>query len=310
MIQHRNLILAFVILFAMVGTILTLKVIYSVNLNFQPSSGIYDTPTLKVSPSFFDSGKAGKGSTLVPATPPRNPSDVTARAYLVGDVRTGRIYIESNAEAALPVASMSKLVTAFVATDELSPTTIIRITPEEMNVASDTSRISAGESFTLPELLYPLLLNSSNVAAEALASSTNRTKFLELMSSYAWEIGMPMTFFADPSGLNPQNQASARDLFALARYLYKFRPDILSLTRNIRVEAATTSYHGAHEFLSTHPFVSDPRFVGGKTGRTPEAGETMLTILNINGTPVAFIVLGSVSREGDTRKLIAKVVPN
>ncbi|MDE2233269.1 MAG: D-alanyl-D-alanine carboxypeptidase [Patescibacteria group bacterium] len=232
---------------------------------------------------------------------------MTAKAYLIGNVETGKIIMEKNADEQMPVASMSKLVTAIVATDTMSPTTTITITPAEAAAPPDGSGISAGESYSLRELLYPMLLDSSNIAAEAIASSTDRVKFLENMSSYAWEIGMPQAYFADPSGVNPHNEASAKDIFTLAKYLYKFRPDILKLTRTRSTSVATTSEHAAHDFESIHPFVSDPRFIGGKTGRTPEAGETMLTILNIDGIPTAFVVMGSAygAREGDTEILIS-----
>jgi D-alanyl-D-alanine endopeptidase (penicillin-binding protein 7) len=190
----------------------------------------------------------------------------------------------------------------------MSSTSVIEITKEETNYPPDASNLAAGEKFEARELVYPMLLDSSNIAAEALASSTNRAKFLELMSGYAWEIGMPNTFFADPSGLDFRNVASAKDIFALARYLYAFHPEILALTRTIHLEVATTSGHGAHNFNNIHPFVHDSRFIGGKTGRTPEAGETMLTILDIDGEPIAFIILGSNfgARENDTRILLDK----
>jgi len=247
--------------------------------------------------------KSSSSAAAAPAGPV-----VTARAYLVGDVSTGEVLMERDGKTVLPVASMSKLITAIAATDTMSPTTTVTITPPEYDVASDTSRIAPGETFTLSEMLYPLLLNSSNVAAEALASTSDRAKFLELMSSYAWEIGMPSTYFADPSGLSPQNQSTAEDFFALARYLYKSRPDILAITRTVSTSTATTTDHGAHDFASIHPFVTDPDFLGGKTGHTPEAGDTMLTILNIGGRPIAIIVLGadSGSRQSDTQILAAE----
>jgi serine-type D-Ala-D-Ala endopeptidase (penicillin-binding protein 7) len=231
---------------------------------------------------------------------------VTATAYLVGNAVTGKTYMSSNIGAALPVASMSKLLTAIVATDMFSPTTTIEITPADTEVASDTSDLIAGEHFTLRELLEPLLLSSSNMAAEAIAgtvvgsssptassSAKARYSFLEDMSQTAWKIGMPQAYFADPSGLDSHNQASAKDMFVLAQYLYKYRPDILDITRTAHAELATTSEHGSHEIDSTHPFVNDPRFIGGKTGRTFAAGETMLTILDIDDQPIVFIVLHS-----------------
>jgi D-alanyl-D-alanine endopeptidase (penicillin-binding protein 7) len=247
---------------------------------------------------------------ITPSAPPAIPpaDTVTAEAYLVGDAKTGRIYLEKNSGMILPVASMSKLITAIAATDRYSPTTTIEITEPETQVPPDPSGLTVGENFTVAELLYPLLMDSSNVAADALASSTGRIDFLESMSSYAWEIGMPHAFFADPSGLSERNAGTAVDFFALARYLYLDRPDILAVSCTIRASTATTTSHGAHDFVNIHPFVNDKRFLGGKTGHTLAALDTMLTIMNIAGHPIAVIVLRSYGeRARDTSLLIDKV---
>ncbi len=249
--------------------------------------------------------QAGEPQKVIPVV---KKDVITASAYLIGNLTTGKVYASSHPTQVLPVASMSKLITAIVATNTISPTTTIEITPLETNVASDTSNLMAGEKFEFKDLLYPMLLNSSNVAAEAVASSTLRSHFLELMSSSAWEVNMPTAYFADPSGLDPRNQASAKDIFALAQYLYVYRPDILQITRTVHTAVATTSDHGAHSFDSIHPYVKDERFIGGKTGRTLAAGETMLTILRINNEPIAFVVLHSNfgARASDTNLLIKK----
>jgi D-alanyl-D-alanine carboxypeptidase len=88
-----------------------------------------------------------------------------------------------------------------------------------------------------------------------------------------------------------------------------YRPDILTITRVPMFSIATTTEHGSHVFVSTHPFVNDPRFIGGKTGRTEEAGETMLTMMNIADQPIAFIILDARygARENDTKLLVEKV---
>ena len=247
----------------------------------------------------------------MPIASPKLPSipGVTARAYLVGNIETGKVYISRNRQVIMPVASMSKLVTAFAATDMLPASSTIEIIPQALLAPPDKSNLTAGERFTLHDILYPLLLDSSNVAAEAISSSTgNRDSFLLLMRSYAWEVGMPHSYFADPSGVSPQNAASAQDIFGLAKYLFNYRPDILALTRSGTTTVATTTDHGSHEFVSTHPFNGNPRFIGGKTGRTLEAGETMMTILDIDDQPIAIIILGARygSRESDTRILLQK----
>ncbi len=292
----------------------------------------------KIEPSFFGAPSGVSTSSkstrptgsLAPSVPiVAIPADtVSAEAYMVGDVATGKIYLKKNPSVILPAASMSKLITAIAATDSFAPTTTIEITPAEASVAPDGSALMAGERFTASELLYPMLLDSSNIAAEALASSTDRVPFLQLMSSYAWEVGMSGSFFADPSGLSEYDQGSAQGFFMLAQYLYRSRPDILAITKIVSISVATTTgyvplatttgfvpstamdapvSHGAHVFASIHPFVTDSRFLGGKTGHTNAALDTMLTILNIKGHPIAFIVLRSQNRLLDTDLLIGKV---
>ena len=236
-------------------------------------------------------------------TPEIKKSPISAKAFLVGNVETGEIYMYRNMNTVLPVASMSKLITAVASIDQysLSGTTTI----SEANLdRPDSVKYTSGEIFTVEEALQPLLISSSNIMAEALASTSNRAKFMELMSSYAWEIGMPSTYFADPSGISPLNISSASDFFALAKYLYKLRPDILKITKMDKVIMATTTEHGYHEIVSTHPFIYYPSYLGGKTGRTPQAKDTMLSILKIRDQPIAIIVLGSDNRKADSDYLI------
>lgn len=261
----------------------------SVEDNIIPDSSFYEKPVLD---------KAGKTT--------KQTSSISAKSYIVGDVSTGQIYIQKSPELVLPVASMSKLITAIVAIDRQGYSKVIK-TDDVIFANQDSTKIIPRENLTVNDLLYPLLLNSSNLVAEALASSTNRMNFMEDMSSYAWEIGMKDTFFADPSGLNPLNISSANDFFALAKYLYNSRTDILSITKNFEMTIATTTEHGFYKFRSTHPFVNHPDFLGGKTGRTNQARETMLTILSIKDKPIAIIILGSEDRRRDTQYLLEQV---
>ena len=301
-VSHRHLFALLAACIGVVSVVVAFK--YSQSLSAFQSGSLRSATTLE--PLAPDSSFYGltNGAKIATTSGSSSESTVTAYAYLVGDVVTGKIYMEKNADTVFPVASMSKLITAITATDIYKSTKGVTVTQQETLVASDTSQLKGDETFTVKELLYPLLLNSSNVAAEALASSTDRAHFLELMSSYAWEIGMRKTFFADPSGISPQNMASTRDFFTLARDLYSSRPDILAITRTSSLYLATTTDHNSHNFVSIHPFVYDANFLGGKTGHTDEASDTMLTIMNMNGRPIAFIVLKSQGRAGDTRLLI------
>ena len=315
--SHRNAIIIASVIVSFLATLVVIHFKRNVQpLNSSLTTFNYEPIMLSVDPEFYSSkpddtskGTKNDDQKINSGQSIENSKEVTAKAYLVGDIETGKILLGKNIEKVLPVASMSKLVTAFVATDELDLNKVVEITPEMTDVPPDSSNIKAGEKYMVKELLYPLLLSSSNVAAEALASSSDRAYFMERMKSYAWEIGMPSSFFDDPSGVSPYNTASAKDLFALSVYLYKYRPDILALTRNPSLLSAAVAEHAERRYTSTHPFVNDTRFIGGKTGRTPLAGDTMMTILKINDKPISFIVLGSKydNRANDTRLLIEKL---
>lgn len=270
-------------------------------------SGGDETP-VSIDESFFQTPVPIQESEPTKQTPKLPDDVVAAEGYIVGDLNTGEIYLEKNISKVFPFASMTKLITAFVATNLYSSSTLLEVTPADTEVSTDSAGLVAGEKLTTNELLYPLLLESSNVAAETLASSADRIKFMELMSSYAWEIGMPQSFFSDPSGLSQYNGGTASGFFAMARYLYSDRQDILAITRTPHIFLATTTVHGSHDLSNIHPFVKDPRFLGGKTGHTSFALDTMLTILKIAGRPIGIIVLRSpYERERDTKILADKV---
>lgn len=156
-----------------------------------PTKGV-EVEWVGIDKSFYDSPVQPKDTSK---TVNVDPDGMTAKSYIVGNAQTGQVYFESKGNLTLPIASMSKLMTAFVGKRVMTGTTTVEITAENIKVFPDQSRLEAGEKFTFDEILYPLLLNSSNVAAEAIATSYGRTEFLELMSSYAWEIGLPTSYF-------------------------------------------------------------------------------------------------------------------
>lgn len=277
----------------------------------------YDDDGVEIDGSFFsdlfgkNEKKTGTSAQTneTPTVKPKLADQVKAQAYVVGDIDTGEILLSKNGLTVYPFASMSKLITALVANDIYSGTTTITISEDNTKVPIDSSLIQAGETFTVNELLHAMLMNSSNIAAEALGSTTDdRMAFLDLMSGYSWEIGMNDSYFADPTGLSERNAGTAKGFFAMAQYLYKNRPEILAITRMPKMSLATTTDHGSHEIMSTHPYVNDPRFLGGKTGRTEAAQETMLTIMKLGSRNIAFIILRSpYTRAADTELLIGRI---
>lgn len=252
--------------------------------------------------------KRTKTSVNVKPAPPK--PYISAESYIVGDLETGEIYISLNENRVFPIASVSKLYTALVVQhlyDSANPITIIQ---GMLDAYGEAGELVLGEKFTSDELLNFLLLVSSNDAAEAYAQSFGSGDFIVQMNAFAQEIGMNSTFFKDPSGLNPANVSNAKDLFILAKYLYKDEKGILDVSKTKEIDIATTSDHGSHHLVNINPYTNYPDFIGGKTGRTLEAKESMVSLFkqDIDGVtyPVAVITLRSDfgQREIDTEKLL------
>ncbi len=234
---------------------------------------------------------------------------ISAEAYLVGNLDTGEVYIEHNPASVFPIASLSKLVTAMIATHSMKPEQKITINQPMLDAYGDAGHLTLGETFTVSELLYPLLLESSNDAAEAIAQGFGYAEFIFSMNSFVKELMMKSTSFRDPSGLSSGNYSNADDLFTLSRYLYAYERSLLDLSRQSRMELASSTDHGAHTFVTINPFPGDPHFIGGKTGRTNEAKESMISLFSYpqNGKvyPIVIIVLRS---DWSTREIDSSIL--
>lgn len=235
--------------------------------------------------------------------------DVSAEAYLVANLDTGEIYVEHNANTVFPIASLSKLVTALVATHSMPGDQKIVITQPMLDAWGPAGKLVLGESLTVTELLYPLLLESSNDAAEAFAQSHGSADFILKMNTFVEGLGMSATAFRDVSGLSSGNTSNAKDLLKLSRYLYTNEKGLLDLTRKVTMTLASSTDHGPYTWNTNNPFPYDPNFIGGKTGRTNEAKESMISLFRytkgLSSYPVAIIVLRSdfTNREIDTSYL-------
>lgn len=227
---------------------------------------------------------------------------ITAESYLIGDLETGEVYVSKLPGKVVPIASISKLMSALTAED-MNEQGILRadadviITEKMLEPYGAEGALAVGEVYAAKDLQYPLLLESSNDAAQALAEASGYDHFIASMKLRAREIGMMHTSFEDPSGLSDQNISNATDLFAFARHLYKNEPKILELSRTATADLASTTLRAAHHYTNTNPFVGDPHYIGGKTGRTSAARESMLSLFNYTvGTktyPIVVIVLRS-----------------
>ncbi|HVN66921.1 MAG TPA: hypothetical protein VMT55_00990, partial [Candidatus Sulfotelmatobacter sp.] len=165
-------------------------------------------------------------------------------------------------------------------------------------------RLRPGQYVSAIDLLYPLLEESSNEAAEALAQTIGRDRFIQLMNDKAAALGMTQTRFSDPSGSSADNASSAEDLFNLLKYIENNRSFILSLTTG-RVEETDYGQPRYRDLENFNAFSDRSDFLGGKVGKSSAAEQTMASVFLVgNARPVAVIVLGSSDSAADVSALV------
>ena len=200
-----------------------------------------------------------------------------------------KILFEQGGSRRLPIASITKLMTAQVVAKHYDPATRITISRSAVLEEQDAGYLRIGDVFSVQDLLYPLLMESSNDAAAAFAEMMGKEAFVDLMNLESGELGLKDTHFVNPAGLDPSdptgpiNYSTARDLAALAGHLAFEYPDIFQIL-SIKEQALFTSagtFH--HTMKNTNELLSFDGWptpvVGGKTGWTPLAQGTLVLVL-------------------------------
>jgi D-alanyl-D-alanine carboxypeptidase len=232
---------------------------------------------------------------------------ISAQSYLVADVDSGDVYLEHNAQTPLPIASISKLITALVANETISFDKKISVN-EGYVLPKANPNNKRPKKFLVGDLLYPLLMESSNGVAEALADYYGTPGFIHWMNTTALSLDMQSTHFAEPTGLSPENISTSDDLFRLAVYLAHKKPFIWDITRT-PTKKIVSDDGSAYPLANFNKFIDRPDFIGGKVGYTDEADHTMVSLFSFKigdqTRRVAFIVLHSADQTEDIKKLVA-----
>ena len=228
---------------------------------------------------------------------------ISAQAYLVGDLKTGEVILAKNQSDKFPIASVTKLMTALVAKELAGSEDIVTVSRQAVKTPGQNGGLRVEEKIAAFELLSPLLLESSNDAAEALAEYFGREDFLLKMNRQAEQLLMASTVYEDPSGLSPQNVSTAADLFKLLGYLRETHNEIF----NITTKRSMTS--SKHNWSNISQFLGKEGYAGGKSGYTDAALQTGVAIFNLplseSGTrPIAITLLRSQDRERDIESIL------
>ncbi len=230
-------------------------------------------------------------------------------------VQGDRELFSINPDDRVPFASITKLMTAVVVFDNYELDLLVPISEKAVNQEGDSKygNLVIGEKLTVENLLYTMLIESSNDAAYALTEPVGYDAFIELMNFQAKKIGMNETYFVNPSGLEPddpektKNYSTARDLIKLVNYILEKYPKIFEITTHnyYQILNPDGSVHHAIKSNTNKLLEEFPEIIGGKTGYSPAAGECLLTIFkDRQGRQYINIILGSRDRFGEMREII------
>ena len=229
-------------------------------------------------------------------------------AYVV-DQNTGESLFDKNSRAVVPIASITKLMTAMVVLDSKAALTEqIEVTDEDRDYIKNTgSRLAVGSVLSREDMLHIALMASENRAAAALSRyfPGGRPAFLAAMNAKAKQLGMTDTHFESPSGLTSENVSTARDLVKMVNAAYQY-PMIRQFSTDHSYEVYTGKRSIAYN--STNALVRNPTWDIGlqKTGFINEAGECLVMQATIHGRPMVVVLLdssGKYSRFADATRL-------
>ncbi|MEO6407597.1 MAG: D-alanyl-D-alanine endopeptidase [Burkholderiaceae bacterium] len=244
--------------------------------------------------------------------------DLKSSVALVLDQDTHEVLFSKNSSAVLPIASITKLMTAVVVTDaKLPQDELITISQDDVDTEKGSrSRLRVGAQLTRGEMLHLALMSSENRAAHALGRyyPGGIDAFVAAMNAKAKALGMPDTRYVEPTGLSSLNQSSAKDLATLVGAAYQY-PNIRELSTSIEHQVGVGNHQ--LQFRNTNNLVRNPGWDIGlqKTGYISEAGRCLVMQAKMAGRQLIMVFLdsaGKYSRIGDAervRRWITQSVP-
>jgi len=229
---------------------------------------------------------------------------LTADAALVEVLATGETLFARNADSEYPIASITKLFTAYAVIHSPLIESETQIVWQDFSTEGTAGSLWLGETYTLRELLFPLLLSSSNDAGAAILRMLGKRAFdVELEKLYE-DAGLSHTVIADTTGLTAKNHSTARELAVFIAYLDTHDRYLLDIT-----ELHSSVGPNGYGWINNNPGREYDTFKGGKHGYTPAAGRTFAGIFAGNdGEKYAVILLGSDNLSTDLAEII-KILP-
>jgi D-alanyl-D-alanine endopeptidase (penicillin-binding protein 7) len=238
-----------------------------------------------------------------------DPATLGSASVLVMEQTNGRILLEKNPDAQLPIASISKLMTAMVVLDaQQDMEEIITISEEDVDALKNTrSRLSTGTAMSRDTALLLALMSSENRAANALGRHYpgGLPAFVAAMNRKARALGLTHTRFEEPTGLSVHNVSTPRELAYMTAAAHQYA---LIREYSTMAEATLDMGHSILTFNNTNALVKNPQWQIGlsKTGYISEAGRCLVMQVWVSGQPIVMVLLdspGSMTRVSDANRI-------
>ena len=236
------------------------------------------------------------------------PLSLKSAVALVVDQDTEEVLLEKNTNAVLPIASITKLMTALVTIEaDLPMNEELVVTRDDRTIDRVHSLLRPGVKLTRAQALHLALMSSENHAAQLLGRSYpgGVDQFVEAMNAKAQILGMHDSHFVDPTGLSPENRSTPQDLVRLVKAAYEY-----SSIRDFSTSSEMTMPFGKRmvRYGNTNRLVSNPGWEIGlqKTGYISAAGRCLVMQAAIQGRRVVMVLLdsaGKYSRIGDAQRI-------
>ncbi|GIV15157.1 MAG: serine-type D-Ala-D-Ala carboxypeptidase [Armatimonadota bacterium] len=235
------------------------------------------------------------------------PPILKAKSAILVDADTGQVLYKLRADERRAIASTTKMMTAILLIERGNLDDLVVATENAVRTRYANLNMTPGETIPLRDMLYAIMLRSSNdgcvAAAEYLCGTEQR--FVELMNEKAQELGLTNTHFANSHGLDdPNHYSTARDLATLARYCIRnplfneiVRTQKARILRSVNQQDVVVTTHA-------HCLKHLPGADGIKTGYTAKAGRCFVGSVTRNGWRLISVVLGSTDADKDTHALI------
>lgn len=288
----------------------------------EPSYGtlISALPEKIITPAFLEAQLESQPLTLQNPNSPVKKTDsiapvVDAESVFSVDLESGTPLFAREIFIRRPIASIAKLVTAMIILDNHKLNEKIKISKNAATQEGSSMRLAPGEEITVENLLKGMLINSGNDAAVALAEfdAGSEANFVKKMNEKAAQLGLKNTHFSNAKGFDePENYSTAFDIMIFARKALSY-PFIKKTAATKTAEVESFNGKIKHKLESTNELLENPYFnvVGLKTGTSPAAGESYVSLMNVpNGNEVLTVVLNSPNRFKETKIILDWILRN